>query len=478
MSAAQASTEGLSKGAKKRLNQKKAKEAAAVAEEQAAAPAAPAAAAPKGKAKAKAEAAAPKAQAAAPKAAAAAPKAEAAAPKAKAKGKAEPQAAAPKGKAKAKGQPKLVEVAPAPKEELPINVFLDDGSGGAWETTAKTKKEKKDKKADQQGETTKGDKAAAAPARSGAAKGAAPAAQASSGDAKERARERAAAEVARILAMKVEADPKVPTASAHVDSVVVPEPKIGIVIGLKGSTIKKIQEVSKVTRIDTAGGVFTISGEEEAVKIAKKAIQDTVEKGYCTLFYEEFGEGFVNCHPQYFPDIIGTRGSIINTIKKKLNVEVTLPELPEDRKGAQTFKIKLAGEAKKVEEAKDVINSIIMHQHHEITHPGQVHEEMEIEEWLYSYIIGRGGSEMKHIQKNWEVKVNIPRAHSVNNKVLIVGMPENVKRSKAYIEKLVMEAESKATNPREKAEDSQDKWADKDDAVDPGLEGYVVKRAN
>merc|ERR1711865_755416 len=73
------------------------------------------------------------------------------------------------------------------------------------------------------------------------------------------------------------------------------------------------------------------------------------------------------------------------------------------------------------EKAKDVIESIINYYHHEITHPGLAHVEMEVEQWAYSFIIGKAGSEMRHIQKNWDVKVYIPREHSANQSVVVVG---------------------------------------------------------
>jgi hypothetical protein len=34
-----------------------------------------------------------------------------------------------------------------------------------------------------------------------------------------------------------------------------------------------------------------------------------------------------------------------------------------------------------------------------------VHEELDVEEWAFRYIIGSKGSEMKHIQHNWKVTV-------------------------------------------------------------------------
>lgn len=385
MSAAEAD---LTKSAKKRMA-KKAKEAAAKdqAEAEEAAKAAPPAPQPKAKGNAKAKAEAP-AKAAAPKAAVAPkaasepakpaakgkakaePKTEpkaaakgaakavskaAASPEPKAEPKAQPKAQAPatakaepkakaSGKAKAKGAAKPTEEVPAVKrDELPVNSFLDDGTGGAWDTIAKKQQKKQKGKGESQTEGKADEKAPVA-----AGKGRTETTTASGS--KSKSIEQAKADVERILNMKKD-EPAVPVATAHCDSIIVPEPMIGIVIGPKGQTIQAIQEKTKATRIDTSGGVFTISGEEEAVKEAKAAIQDIIEKGFCALFYENFTESAVSAHPQYFPDIIGPRGSIINEIKKNLKVEITIPTLPADKQESQKFKIKVAGEAKQVEEA-------------------------------------------------------------------------------------------------------------------------------
>merc|ERR1712194_618242 len=116
-------------------------------------------------------------------------------------------------------------------------------------------------------------------------------------------------------------------------------------------------------------------------------------------------------------------------IKAALKVEVNMPPTPQGAPPGKKFKVTLAGSAKQVEEAKEVITSIIMYGHGEITHPGKTHGELEVESWKFSFLIGKGGSELKHIQKNWDVKVNIPRATSVNQNVLIVGDESNVERA-------------------------------------------------
>merc|ERR1712238_326017 len=138
-------------------------------------------------------------------------------------------------------------------------------------------------------------------------------------------------------------------------------------------------------------------------------------------------------------------------------------------------KVTLAGSAQHVEQAKDVINHIVMYGHHEITHPGASHAELEVETWKYSFLIGKGGSELKHIQKNWDVKVNIPRETSVNTNVLIVGETANVERAKTYVEKVLWNAENQVRTGRDKADAPDDGWGD-EDADEPWMKDYLYKR--
>jgi len=115
-----------------------------------------------------------------------------------------------------------------------------------------------------------------------------------------------------------------------------------------------------------------------------------------------------------------------------------------------------------------------MYGHHEITHPGVVHAELEVESWYYSFIIGKAGSELRHIQKNWQVKISIPREHSANQNVLIVGEKDQVDRAKAYIEKVLWNAEHNIKAGRDRTEASDD-WGD-DGAEEPWMQAYLYKR--
>lgn len=288
-----------------------------------------------------------------------------------------------------------------------------------------------------------------------------------------------AAEAAAKMAPQAAA---IPADQPHV-TINIPEKKLGIVIGPKGKTLKYIQEKTGVTRIDTFGETATIVGEDmEAVTKAETAIKELIEKGYMSMAYDDYKQDFVTVQERYLPDLIGTRGAIIIKIKEELSVEVNIPEgarkpagafgEEKEKKPEAKVKVSLAGEAVNVAKAKEVIESIIMKGCHPVTHPGQIAEEMDIDPENYRYIIGRAGSEMKHIQKNFRVKVVIPKEGSLNSKVVIVGEEADVPRAVKYIKKTIEGmAEENEKRDKERAErgdkpPSKDKWEDKEEYVE------------
>lgn len=494
-----AAGEGQSKNAKRRANKK----AAAAAGEVAAAPPPAPEPAPKAKAKAKAKAQAePEPPAPAPKAKAKA-KAQAQpaqaepAPKSKAKAKAQPKAAAApepeppkaeepakksKNKAKSAAKPvKKVEDEPPAVEEPPkqdlVNWTIDDGQGGDWEAVSgMTKKQQKRKENAEKAEQD---------ARNSGMLHNLPANQAripgmGAGDMANHAAnlkgisQAAQADVSRILGAKGEAAPAEEKDKVSSTTVVVPEKQIGIVIGPRGAKIKAIQEKTGVTRIDTQCDPWVISGDPAKILVAKQAIEELATKGYCPLLYENFAENMVSVHPSVFPDLIGKEGVVIRKIKEDLGVEVTIPKVPPSAPPSKKFKVTLAGSSESVEKAKNCINDIVMYGHSELTHPGVTHQEMEVDAWAYRYIIGTKGSELRHIQKNYHVKVSIPREHSANQNVLVVGEPRDVERAKAYIENSLWKAENAATQGRDRV-DASDVWGDEEEEEE-WMKAYLYKR--
>jgi len=250
---------------------------------------------------------------------------------------------------------------------------------------------------------------------------------------------------------------------------------IGRVIGKAGANLAKITEKSGCDRIDTSGeGVFTVVGSPERVKIAEAALRELIEKGYMSLAYDDFSEVSVLVHPSCFPDLIGKQGAIIQAIKKELGCEISIPKTPENAiKLANKYPVGIAGSKDAAEKAKEVVENISWYGYSTITHPDMTHEELEIEYWNYSYIIGKQGCELRHIQKTYGVKVNIPRDHSAVQNVVLVGEKRDIERAKVYIEKLI----TRANEPRGRgvADKAEDHWGKEEDEED-WMKQYMYKR--
>eukprot|EP00439_Symbiodinium_sp_Y106_P057819 s2200_g8.t1 len=457
------------------------KAAAAKGKAAAKAAAAPEAAKPKGAAKAD-----PKAKAGA-KAPAPAPAPE---PKAQAKGKAKAKAEpAPPAPAAAKAAPK-----PAAKQaakakgpffvcalrfgeepenkgdraELVQPFEMDDGTGGDWEqSTGLSKKAEKrtqgkekeeQRKREQAIEAAQAKKTVPGMAPTNTVPGMAPAPKAAS-------KEEIAAFMAGVKEKGAAARAQVEAENAEKTSMHTAQ--------IKGSKIKLIQEKTGVTRIDTSGEMFTIVGPQQAVEMAYAA--ELMEKGYCSMAFEDFKEEAVPVHPSVFPDLIGKGGVTIKAFKSELNVEITIPgDIPKTATtGTKKYKVTLAGKKDDVNKAKQVIENIVSYGYHEITHPGQTHEEIEVEPWAYKFLIGKAGSELRHIQNNYKVKVNIPREHSVCQNVVVVGGPGDVARAKDYIDNVLWKAQNQPTGRRD-GDAAIDTWGQEEEEEDGRWQRFVA----
>ena len=367
------------------------------------------------------------------------------------------------------------------REELIQPFSIDDGKGGEWEqsTGVSKKQQKRQEKAEQAQAAAKANNGKPIPgqAPTNSIPGMAPAVQRTSQAEINAVLARAqAAGAAAGAAARAETDAEAAkTSGLSSASVKVPEARIGVVIGPKGKNIQLIQEKTGVNRIDTSGEVFTITGSADAVEHAERAIKELIEKGYWSESFENFKEEFVSVHPSSFPDLIGKGGMVIKAMKSEFGVGVTIPEVPKNAPLGKKYKVTLAGKSENVEACKQAITNIAMYGYDEATHPGFSHEELDIPQWAYSFLIGKAGSELRHIQNNYKVKVNIPREHSMCQSVVCVGEKVNVERAKTYIEKLIWNAENQSKG-REKAEGAVDTWGQEEDEED-WMKAYMYKRS-
>jgi rRNA processing protein Krr1/Pno1 len=213
----------------------------------------------------------------------------------------------------------------------------------------------------------------------------------------------------------------------------------------------------KGDRDNAAPVIITITGTADGVARASRAINDLCSKGYTKLLAgDDFKEGSIEVHPNCLSDIIGKKGLNIRAIQDFTGVKLAVPQVSRDH--ILPVKITVAGPKEKVQQAKDIILELITYFHTTVTHPGQVHVEMDVPVALYNYIIGSKGSEIKHIQANFKVAVHIPNADSRVKQVLIVGEPVGVKGAEKYIQKII----DQAMADREAAEKMADSWVEEE----------------
>lgn len=83
-------------------------------------------------------------------------------------------------------------------------------------------------------------------------------------------------------------------------------------------------------------------------------------------------------------------------------MKITIPST-DWKPGRQVVKAKpcsvgVAGDKAACAQAKVVISSIAKYHHHEVTHPGLIHKEVDVPPEYLNFVIGTKGAEIKHIK--------------------------------------------------------------------------------
>ena len=264
--------------------------------------------------------------------------------------------------------------------------------------------------------------------------------------------------------------PAAAAAASATDSVTVDAKKIGIIIGPKGATMMAIQEATgckldinapggkddgpnnkaaaRVSAMAKAGVIIT-GNDKESIAKAKKAVLELASKGYATLLQADpnFGEFGTEVHPRMLSEIVGPGGKTIQALQTSLNVKITIPPTDwkpnnrqtniHNREVVKPVLVGIAGSKENAKTAKEVIKSLAKYHHHEVTHPGMIHEEVHVPREFFHCVIGPRGSEIKHIRGNYKVDMYMPNDDSATDNVLVVGRQANVEKAIAYIQLLM-----------------------------------------
>lgn len=264
-----------------------------------------------------------------------------------------------------------------------------------------------------------------------------------------------------------------PSASGGSDSVTIDAKKVGIIIGPKGATMMAIQDATGCKldinapgkddgppkKTAAKAGVIITGGDKQAIAKAKKAILELASKGYATILQTDsnFGEFGTEVHPRMLSEIVGPNGKTIQAIQQTLSVKITIP--PTDwkpnnkstniynREIVKPVMVGIAGTKENAKTAKAVIQSLVKYHHHPITHPGMIHEEVNVPQEFFHCVIGPRGSEIKHIRGNYKVDMYMPNEDSVSENVLVVGRKANVDKAISYIQ-LLMDRDAEKQNQK------------------------------
>jgi len=99
-------------------------------------------------------------------------------------------------------------------------------------------------------------------------------------------------------------------------------------------------------------------------------------------------------------------------------------------------RVTLAGSADNIAKAKRVLQHLLTHCHHELTHPGIVHSDVVMPDGAHCEASrwGLTSSELRHIENNWGVAVFPPAASQQLSIFSVVGSEQAVCAAAAYLE--------------------------------------------
>merc|ERR1719295_1845057 len=247
---------------------------------------------------------------------------------------------------------------------------------------------------------------------------------------------------------------------------------------------------------DTSGSdIIRISGKKEKCEAAAAALQELVPVNlevevpfeYHRFIIGQKGEGVrelmnrfnvnikvpnseaksfeikVSVNPEYHPKIIGRRGAVVNGLRKDHDVNIQLPKQGAMEQDVITIK----GYEANAEAAKAAILKIVNQ------YESMIKEEVEIDNRIHKYIIGRRGDEIKKIQKKFNVELRLPRDGDPNpDLVTIMGDEDGVLDCKDELLNIQEEIDRESL---QKLAPTRAREAEKEKKANNNSKGFEVK---
>eukprot|EP00049_Salpingoeca_infusionum_P017303 m.352478 g.352478 ORF g.352478 m.352478 type:complete len:1183 (+) comp16533_c0_seq1:169-3717(+) len=183
------------------------------------------------------------------------------------------------------------------------------------------------------------------------------------------------------------------------------------VIGAKGAGISEIQRTCNVRleipKGDAPADQIVIRGLKEDIEAAKAALQ-AKQPEYDEALAKN-NEMVIEVPQKYHVRIIGRAGAEINALRKKHDVRLDLPK--------EGDSIKLTGYPANCQACADDIQAKVS------AFMSEVEREVEIHHSIHNRIIGARGARLRELQKEFGVRINIPKEGDM---IMVTGQEENV----------------------------------------------------
>ncbi|CEP22378.1 unnamed protein product [Cyberlindnera jadinii] len=226
-------------------------------------------------------------------------------------------------------------------------------------------------------------------------------------------------------------------ANGYTKELTVPVAAISRIIGRSGENVNRIAVDTGVdVRVHkgpdgSETGTIVLTGSRTGLTNAEKQIEAIVKEVEDTITVE------LEVDQKYFKDILGPKGAtkqkiITQALGNSEGVAAKLLHVPEA--GSDVSVISSTGPKKVVENIIEQIKAIVADKE------SAIQETLEIPKNKHRLLIGAGGFVRRSLEDEFDVYLDIPKAESKSDSVVIQGQPANVEKAKAKVLELTADS--------------------------------------
>lgn len=130
--------------------------------------------------------------------------------------------------------------------------------------------------------------------------------------------------------------------------------------------------------------------------------------------------------------IVGTKGATLNLLTSGSGATIDMP-----KRESNSAKIQITGTPAQVALARNAIESLVERGFSNITHPGTLSDDINVDPKDMGLIMGPKGETLKTIQSKTGARIDLPDRGSSSKKVTIVGEKDAVRAAKAALRSLI-----------------------------------------